>query len=132
MTRARTPPDVNQAQRCLQVGNLDEAERISQQLLKRNRRDANAVQLLGSIAMARGAYDKAAGHFRTCVRLKPAATGPHFLYGKGVMSPHHYSELEEPRPERGFFVATIQICVQPLTVERPVAIVPALVWKSHA
>ncbi len=92
MTRARTPPDVDQAQRCLQVGNLDEAERISQQLLKRNRKDANAVQLLGSIAMARGAYDEAAGHFRTCVRLNPAATGLHFLYGKACSMLGRYEE----------------------------------------
>lgn len=92
MTPARTPPDVNQAQRCLQAGNLLEAERICRQLLKRDRKDVNAVQLLGSIAMARGAYDDAAGHFRTCVRLKPAAAGLHFLYGKASSMLGHYDE----------------------------------------
>jgi len=92
MTPARTPPDVNQARRCLQAGNLDEAERISRQLLKRNRKDVNALQLLGSIATTRGAYDDAVEHFRTCVRLNPAAAGLHFLYGKACSMLGRYDE----------------------------------------
>jgi tetratricopeptide (TPR) repeat protein len=92
MTRARTPPDVNQARRCLQAGNLDEAERISRQLLKRNRKDVNALQLLGSIATTRGAYVDAAEYYRTCVRLNPTAAGLHFLYGKACSMLGRYEE----------------------------------------
>ena len=92
MTPARTPPDVNQARRCLQAGDLDEAERIARQLLKRNRKDANAVQLLGSIALARGAYDDAVAHFRNGVRLNPTVAGLHFLYGKACSMLGRYDD----------------------------------------
>ncbi len=76
----------------MQAGNLDEAERICRQLLKRNRKDVNALQLLGSIAMTHGAYDDAAGHYGACVRLSPVAAGLHFLHGKACSMLGRYDE----------------------------------------
>ncbi len=92
MARSQTPPDVSHAARCLQSGNLDEAERICRRLLKRNRKDVNAAQVLGSVALARGAYEDAADQYRACVRLSPHTAGLRFLYGKACSMLGRYDE----------------------------------------
>ena len=92
MARSQTSPDASHAARCLQAGNLDEAERICRRLLKRNKKDVNAAQVLGSVALARGKYEDAAGQFRTCVRLSPRIAGLRFLYGKACSMLGRYDE----------------------------------------
>ena len=61
MARSQTRPDHSHAARCLESGNLDDAERICRRLLKRNRKDVDAAQVFGSVAWARGASGIAEG-----------------------------------------------------------------------
>ena len=92
MARSQTPQDASHAARCLTSGNLDEAHRICRRLLKRNRKDVNATQVLGSVALARGEYEDAAGHYRTCVRLSPHIAGLRFQYGKACSMLGRYDD----------------------------------------
>ena len=92
MTPPRKPLDISQAARLFEAGNLAEAERLCRRLLKRNRNDVQAQQMLGSIAMARGTYEDAAQHYGRCVRLSPRIAGLHFLYGKACSMLGRYDE----------------------------------------
>jgi len=92
MTPPRKPLDISQAARLFEAGNLAEAERLCRRLLKRNRNDVQAEQMLGSIAMARGTYEDAAQHYGRCVRLSPRIAGLHFLYGKACSMLGRYDE----------------------------------------
>lgn len=60
-----------QAKRCVAARNFAHAEDLCRKLLRRNKRDHNALQILGSCAYAGGLYDKAAKYFKQCVALCP-------------------------------------------------------------
>lgn len=72
----------DQAVSLVRAGDLDKAEAVCLQLLKRNKRDADAYQVRGSIAMKRQDYEEAAKHYGRCVSLKPREAHYHFLAGR--------------------------------------------------
>jgi tetratricopeptide (TPR) repeat protein len=71
-----------QAASFFRAGDIEKAESICRQLLKRNKRDVNALQLRGSIAMSRRDYDEAARDFSRCLALRPREARFHYLAGK--------------------------------------------------
>jgi len=76
----------------VQAGDLTQAEAICQQLLKRNKRDVNALQLRGQIALKRGDLDQAARHFARCVAIRPRDAEFHFLAGVVASQQGSYAE----------------------------------------
>ncbi|MHC4769614.1 MAG: tetratricopeptide repeat-containing sulfotransferase family protein [Planctomycetota bacterium] len=71
-----------QAASFYRAGDIEQAEAICRQLLKRNKRDADALQLRGAIALKRRDYDEASKHYARCVAIKPAEAHFHFLAGR--------------------------------------------------
>jgi tetratricopeptide (TPR) repeat protein len=64
------------------AGQLDRAEAICRQLLKRNKKNVDALQLLGTIAARRYDHDEALKHYRKCVDARPREAHFHYLIGK--------------------------------------------------
>ncbi len=64
------------------AGRLDEAEAICRQLVKRNKRDVNALQMLGTLATRRNDFGEALKHYRRCLALRPSEAHFHYLVGK--------------------------------------------------
>ena len=83
---------IEHATRLLRAGELDDAESICRQLLKRDTRDVNAIQLRGAIALKRRAHADALKHYQRCLAIRP--TEPHFLFlvGKVLALDGRYSE----------------------------------------
>jgi tetratricopeptide (TPR) repeat protein len=71
-----------QAVSFVRAGDLEKAEEVCKQLLKRNKRDADAYQVRGSIAMKRQDYAEAAKHYARCLSIKPREAHYHFLAGR--------------------------------------------------
>jgi tetratricopeptide (TPR) repeat protein len=81
-----------QAASYFRAGDLEQAEAICKQLLKRNKRDADALQLRGAIAVSRRDYDEAAKHYARCVTIMPREPQFHFLAGKLAALQGRYGE----------------------------------------
>jgi tetratricopeptide (TPR) repeat protein len=73
---------VADAARVFRAGDLSGAEQACRQILRRDPRDADALQLLGTIALRRGADEEAARCYRRCLRLRPREPHFHYLIGK--------------------------------------------------
>ena len=73
---------IDRATRAYRGGSLGEAEILCKQGLKRNKRDVTALQMLGTIAVRRGAFDEALGYYRRCAELRPQEAHYHYLVGK--------------------------------------------------
>jgi tetratricopeptide (TPR) repeat protein len=71
-----------QAASFFRAGDLEQAEAICRQLLKRNKRDADALQMRGTIALRRRDYAEAAKHYARCLAIKPKEPHFHFLVGR--------------------------------------------------
>ncbi|MHC4082784.1 MAG: tetratricopeptide repeat-containing sulfotransferase family protein [Planctomycetota bacterium] len=80
------------AANAVQAGDFGQAEAICQQLLKRNKRDVNALQLRGQIALKRGDLDQAARHFARCVAIRPRDAEFHFLAGVVASQQGNYAD----------------------------------------
>ncbi|MHC4775524.1 MAG: tetratricopeptide repeat protein, partial [Planctomycetota bacterium] len=61
----------DQAASFLRAGDLEQAEAICKQLLKRDKRDADALQLRGTISLKRRDYAGASKHYARCLAIKP-------------------------------------------------------------
>jgi tetratricopeptide (TPR) repeat protein len=72
----------DQAASFFRAGDLEQAEAICRQLLKRNKRDADALQLRGTIALRRQDFTEAAKQYARCLTIKPREAHFHFLAGK--------------------------------------------------
>jgi tetratricopeptide (TPR) repeat protein len=82
-TRMPLPMTLNDAQRCLKGGDLDQAEHICQRLLKADKRNVNALALLGTIAYRRGRYEQYVAYYRKCLAIHPKHADFHLNVGKG-------------------------------------------------
>jgi len=60
----------------LERGRVADAERLCRKILEGNRRDVNALQLLGLIAARTGRLDEAARHYKAARRIDPKRTQP--------------------------------------------------------
>ena len=69
----RLPPALARAAGLMQGGRIDEAEAICRDQVKRNRRDADALHLLGMIFTGRGRLDEAERYYRRGLRAAPAS-----------------------------------------------------------
>jgi tetratricopeptide (TPR) repeat protein len=67
---------------CYRAGRIEQAETICKQLLKRNKRDADALQLRGAIALRRQDYAGASKHYARCLAINPGEPHYHFLAGR--------------------------------------------------
>ena len=83
---------IEHATRLLRAGELDDAESICRQLLKRDKRHVNAIQLRGAIALKKREYDEALKYCRRCLAIRPRE--PHFLFlvGKVLALQGRYTE----------------------------------------
>ncbi|MHC4304057.1 MAG: tetratricopeptide repeat-containing sulfotransferase family protein [Planctomycetota bacterium] len=81
-----------QAASFYRAGDLEQAEAICKQLLKRNKRDADALQLRGAIALKRRDYAEASKHYARCVAIKPKEAHFHFLTGRVAALQGRYGE----------------------------------------
>ncbi|MHC4776668.1 MAG: tetratricopeptide repeat protein, partial [Planctomycetota bacterium] len=82
MTAASEREALTQAGRHYRQGSLEEAERLCRQVLKRNRRAADAYQLLGLVEFKRADWDKAAFNYRKGLAIKPREPRFHYLLAK--------------------------------------------------
>ncbi len=83
---------IEHATRLLRAGELDDAESICRQLLKRDKRHADAIQLRGAIAIRRRDYPEALKHYQRCLVIRPREAHFHFLVGKALALDGRYRE----------------------------------------
>ncbi len=83
---------VEHAERALRSGDLEQAESICRQLLKKNKKDLGALQLRGHIAARRRDFDEALKHYQKCLSVKPREAHFHYLVGKAYAQQGRYSE----------------------------------------
>ena len=60
-----------QAKQSFEARDFTQAEQLSRKLLKQNKRDHNALQILGSCAYAKGSYEEAVEYLKRCIALQP-------------------------------------------------------------
>jgi tetratricopeptide (TPR) repeat protein len=82
----------DQAASFFRAGDIEQAEAICKQLLKRNKRDADALQLRGTIALKRRDYAEASKHYARCLAIKPREPRIHFLAGRVAALQGRYGE----------------------------------------
>lgn len=82
MARPRDEAQLKSAQSALAAGDLARAASICEGLVRRNRRDFNALAILGQVALARGEPDVAVTHMQQCIAIRPREAGPHILLGE--------------------------------------------------
>ncbi|MHC4273966.1 MAG: tetratricopeptide repeat-containing sulfotransferase family protein [Planctomycetota bacterium] len=82
----------DQAASFLRAGDLEQAEAICKQLLKRDKRDADALQLRGTISLKRRDYAGASKHYARCLAIKPREPRFHFLAGRVAALQGRYGE----------------------------------------
>lgn len=80
--RAAERPDLVVAGACYRSGDLAGAEAICREVLRRDRRSVDALQLLGLIAFRRGRFDEAVANYKHCLALRPREPRFHYLLGK--------------------------------------------------
>ncbi len=74
--------NIEHAMRLLRAGELDDAEAIARQLLKRDKRNVDAIQLRGAIALTKRDYPDALKHYQRCLSIRPREPHFQFLLGK--------------------------------------------------
>ena len=72
------------AERALRGGDLDEAESICRGLLKKNKKDLGAIQLRGHVAARRRDFPEALKQYQKCTQVKPGQA--HFQYLVGNLT----------------------------------------------
>jgi tetratricopeptide (TPR) repeat protein len=82
MTAASEREALTEAGRHYRQGRLDEAVRLCRQVLKRNRRAADAYQLLGLVEFKRANWDQAAFNYRKGLAIQPREPRFHYLLAK--------------------------------------------------
>ena len=83
---------IAQAASFFRAGDIERAESTCRKLLKRNKRDVDALQLRGAIAVKRRDYDEAAKHYARCLVIRPRKAHFHFLVGKVAALQGRYEE----------------------------------------
>ncbi len=73
---------IEHATQLMRAGELADAESICRRLLKRNRRDIDAIQMRGEIALKKKDYAKALKHYQRCLTMRPSEPHFQFLVGK--------------------------------------------------
>lgn len=73
---------IDHAVKAMRSGDHDQATSIARALLKRNKKNVDAVQLLGEIAWLRQDHREAMRHYRKCLAMAPKVAHFHFLVGK--------------------------------------------------
>ncbi len=73
MTRARLGAELSRAAQLMQTGRTREAAIICRQVLKRDKRDVDAYQMLGLIESMIGRFDDAVNWFQRGLRVNPRA-----------------------------------------------------------
>ncbi len=71
---------------------LSQAKAICEELVKLNKKDANALDLLGQIAFGRGTYDEAASYLTRSAALQPRDPRAHVLLGDVLTYQGKYRE----------------------------------------
>jgi tetratricopeptide (TPR) repeat protein len=71
-----------EATKAFQSGQFRVAQRKCRRLLERNDRHANAIDMLGRVALARGFTEEAESHIRKLAQLRPRSAGPQVLLGE--------------------------------------------------
>ncbi|MEE8458219.1 MAG: sulfotransferase [Phycisphaerales bacterium] len=80
------------AAQLLRAGELSDAEAICRQLLKRDKRNLDAIQLRGAIALTRRDYAEALKHYQRCLSIRPREPQFQFLLGKVLALDGRYGE----------------------------------------
>ena len=83
---------IEHAARLLRAGDLSDAEAICRQLLKRDKRHVDAIQLRGAIALTRRDYAEALKHYQRCLAIRPREPQFQFLLGKVLALDGRYGE----------------------------------------
>lgn len=78
MVGPRNRAAIVKAGQCYKAGDLSQAQELCRGILKRDKRDADAIHLLGLIAFQNGALDKATSYYKKCIDLRPRE--PRFPY----------------------------------------------------
>ena len=84
--------NIEHAMRLLRAGELDDAEAIGRQLLKRDKRNVDAIQLRGAIALKKGDYTGALKHYQRCLSIRPREPHFQFLLGKVLALDGRYAD----------------------------------------
>ena len=71
MSKVELGPELSRAAALMQQNRLDQAVAVCQQVLKKNRRDFNAYQILGMIDSMRGRFQDAVAHFQKGLDINP-------------------------------------------------------------
>jgi Flp pilus assembly protein TadD len=83
---------IDQARRCFGTGDLARAEAICREILKRSKRNLEALELLGAVSVKRFELDEALEHFGRCLALRPGEARFHFQVGKVEAMQGRFSE----------------------------------------
>ena len=78
MADRQTRAAIVRAGQCYRSGDQSQAQELCRGILKRDKRDADALHLLGLIAFQNGTLDKATSYYKKCVGLRPRE--PRFPY----------------------------------------------------
>ncbi len=92
MAGPRDETQLQAAHNALAAGDLARAASICDGLVRRNRKDFNALVILGQVAMAQGNLDAAASHMQRCTALRPKEPGPHLVLGEIHKARGEYDE----------------------------------------
>ena len=84
--------NIEHAKRLLRAGELDDAEAICRQLLKCDKRNVDAIQVRGLIALTKRDYPEALKHYQRCLSIRPREPHFQFLLGKVLALDGRYGE----------------------------------------
>jgi len=81
-----------QALRHVKAGHPDQAEPLCRQALRANKKDVQAIGLLGQIAIMKGRFDEAVKHLQKCVALSPKQLQYHSMLAEALAAGGRYDE----------------------------------------
>lgn len=73
---------IAQATGLYRAGKFAQAEAMCLKLIKRDKRNIDVLQLLGTLALKKHDYDEARKYYKKCLSLKPKEAHFHYLLGK--------------------------------------------------
>ena len=92
MTDPRAALKLREAQDHLRSGNLAEAEAICDRVLRRDKRNLPALEMLARIASATFAFDRAASWLKKCIAVRPRDPAMHYKLASVRVSQGRYEE----------------------------------------
>jgi Flp pilus assembly protein TadD len=90
MEELRQPAPFAHAVRLFEAGDLDGAEALCLRILDARRKDVDALELRGAIALRRGRAREALRHLERCLALRAGDPSLHFLAGKAEAQDGRY------------------------------------------